>query len=396
MGLVIGAAETRAVAVERDVVVWSHSVPLSGETTLQEAVGSLLDAAPTGRARSAGLFAALGPSYAQLKALAGLPDAGDMHALSAVVQANTAALFLVGCGPVVPTSVRRHADGSVWGAALDRDAMRAIEQACARARIRLHGVTPAIAAVTAGAVDGTHAWCDDEVRLEAGVSGGHLLRLARTREGRNSLAVLPSITSVDVGQMVAASRAADAFMWRPEADERRKRTRRTRTYALTGTVVLTALCAVLAPTIRLLRAADATRPPRPGPQSSAFQPTRRELSRVSHELEQIQQFVAKRRSAVRLLASITAVLPESTAIVSLRVDSVGGTFTALAPHIADVIPALAAADDVTAPRLAGAVTREVMAGALLERAAIRFRFVGVPLQGVARGASAVPGSGAAQ
>ena len=81
-----------------------------------------------------------------------------------------------------------------------------------------------------------------------------------------------------------------------------------------------------------------------------------------------------RVTRVDVQRDIATVLPDSTAIVAFRIDSAGGTFTALATHVADVVSALADVDDLVAPRLAGAITRESTGGTRLERAAIRFRF----------------------
>jgi len=81
---------------------------------------------------------------------------------------------------------------------------------------------------------------------------------------------------------------------------------------------------------------------------------------------------ARRGRITLLLGAFSRVLPESTAIVELRIDSTGGSFTALSPHAADILPQLAGIDGATSARIAGTITRENVAGAQLERATFRF------------------------
>ena len=75
---------------------------------------------------------------------------------------------------------------------------------------------------------------------------------------------------------------------------------------------------------------------------------------------------------MRLVAQLGQSLPESTAIVSLRVDSVEGSFIAVAPHVTDVLGELGSVDRIQNARIVGGVTREAIAGARVERAALRF------------------------
>jgi hypothetical protein len=62
-----------------------------------------------------------------------------------------------------------------------------------------------------------------------------------------------------------------------------------------------------------------------------------------------------------------------TAMLTFHVDSVEGAFTAIAPHVADVLPELANAREIVEPRIVGSVTREVLGGVHVERASFRFR-----------------------
>ena len=57
----------------------------------------------------------------------------------------------------------------------------------------------------------------------------------------------------------------------------------------------------------------------------------------------------------------------------LLVALFAASFVAIAPHVADVLPELVSVEEVSGPRIVGSVTREVIGGARVERAAFRFR-----------------------
>ena len=74
-----------------------------------------------------------------------------------------------------------------------------------------------------------------------------------------------------------------------------------------------------------------------------------------------------------LLGELSQALPDSTALVSLRLDSLDGTFVALSPHAADMLSELVAVPGIVGPRIVGSVTKEIVGDAQLERATVRFR-----------------------
>ncbi len=76
---------------------------------------------------------------------------------------------------------------------------------------------------------------------------------------------------------------------------------------------------------------------------------------------------------VPLLGAIGDALPDSTAIVSLRVDSASGSMTVVSSAAARVLPALEELSGIAGAALAGSVSRENMGGARVQRVAIRFR-----------------------
>ena len=98
-----------------------------------------------------------------------------------------------------------------------------------------------------------------------------------------------------------------------------------------------------------------------------------ELRSVSQFLDAVASFESERGHVTRLLGDLSEAIPESTAIITMRVDSVEGSFVAIAPHVMDVLPELAGIHEMSGARVTGSVTRETFAGARLERATFRFR-----------------------
>ena len=91
-------------------------------------------------------------------------------------------------------------------------------------------------------------------------------------------------------------------------------------------------------------------------------------------LRQIRTFSTARRLLTPLLSSISLQLPESTAIVALRLDTLGGTLVALSPVGADLVAAVSTTPGIDAIQLSAPITRE-MAGPLeLQRMALRFHY----------------------
>jgi hypothetical protein len=111
-----------------------------------------------------------------------------------------------------------------------------------------------------------------------------------------------------------------------------------------------------------------------------------ELARVTQSLAVASAFDAHRGAVTVVLGRIAASLPDSTAITSLRVDSMQVALVAVAPHVTEVLPALASLDVTGGPRLTGTVSREVIGGVHVERAS--FLIKRVKPRKVARSASA--------
>jgi hypothetical protein len=113
---------------------------------------------------------------------------------------------------------------------------------------------------------------------------------------------------------------------------------------------------------------------------AAQRPTQTEMARLDGELnratallQRVRRFGAERGRVTLLLAALAREIPDSTALITLRLDSLEGSVTTITTQAADVLPQLTDIPGIVAPRIVGSITKETTAGAPLERATIRFR-----------------------
>jgi Tfp pilus assembly protein PilN len=97
-----------------------------------------------------------------------------------------------------------------------------------------------------------------------------------------------------------------------------------------------------------------------------------DLAHVSIALDEVAAFDRDRQPVTLLLDDLAHALPAGSALVTLRVDSAGGTLVALAPRAAALLERLEHLSSVSTPTFVGPVTREAAANAEVERVAIRF------------------------
>jgi hypothetical protein len=99
-----------------------------------------------------------------------------------------------------------------------------------------------------------------------------------------------------------------------------------------------------------------------------------DLARISNALNAVGSFANQRTPVSALLADLTRAMPNGTAILSLQVDTAGGSLVALGERATSVVASLETTRSVTSPRLVGPITREVVGGKELDRVSIRFGF----------------------
>lgn len=98
-----------------------------------------------------------------------------------------------------------------------------------------------------------------------------------------------------------------------------------------------------------------------------------EHDRASRALAAVRGFQAARPTVLQTLGELAKSLPESTAIVSLRLDESGVSVVLLSTRGSALLSGLASPSGYGAPQSVGAMTRESFAGREMQRAALNFR-----------------------
>lgn len=223
--------------------------------------------------------------------------------------------------------------GGVWyengawrGVSLSKSLAEALVAACHQRRIELRTIRPAGAgalALDALAVDA----CDERDAAPAVVD---LLRAARAAQRRRR-----------------ALRVAVAL-------------------ALTGVVLAIGL-----PALRARSELAALR--RELSEANATVYRLSERSGEGSRAEAVRAVSRDRGAALGLIEALSRVVPESAAVVNLRVDSTGGTLTVVAPRVADAISRLTSESRFSNAALAGAIVGEEQDHVALQRAVLTWR-----------------------
>lgn len=332
VGMVIGRTSVSVAVVRGDVIDWLRESAIDAEEERRAVVRSLLETIPSTRRRRLALGVLVEPPLVQVRRLEGLPPV-DERLLARLVSENAPALFLKRDGGMAIGKVHRMADG-LWGAAFDRDVVEEIAAVAADLRFDLRGIAP-VDAFREPIAFGSNDLCACAVGI---TSSTPLVWTRKAAEGRG---VAPRRLRI---AMVAALFVSGIAAWsapivRAVADERRMGR------ALAG------MRDVEAEALRSVT----------------------ELRLVTQSLDERAAFDARREGMTVLVDEIARALPESTALLSFRADSLDVNLVALGPRVTEVLPALGRVSGSHSVRVVGTLSHELVDGVRLERAAFRFR-----------------------
>jgi hypothetical protein len=390
VGIGVAGVVVRAVAVRDGNVLWAAESSVEGRS-IEAAVAELLTARRLRHWPRPTIVAAVGPARAQLRRLYGLPPILDAGALARLVSESTSRFFLRNGVPLVTTGVRRDRDGDSegWSAAIEQPVIAALESACRAHRLRLAAVLPTLAVIPHALHGDSLAWDDGEVCAHLTISGGRLTSVRRTVADPAAPAsehdavplAVPGLAALGAdgwrfadayGAAVASVR--DPLAYRPARAARVAPIRRWRLVAAGIASAIALASAILGPTLTVRHtAAQATRTLRAVARPRrAAEAAESDLAHVSGALDEVAAFDSDRHIATLLVNDLARALPTGGALVTLRVDSAGGTLVALAPRAAILIDRLEHVPGLATPTFVGPVTREVAGGSEVERVAIHF------------------------
>lgn len=385
IGLAIGQDTIRAVGLSRGVVVWTGSAIFDDAAALEAAARELLLAAPRKRRRPR-LVVAVGPSRCQTRRLSGIPVIDDDATVTGLVRENLSRFFLRNGIPLATGRAARGADGAWWAAAFEEPVLCALTAVARDTRMRLEGVVPALTLLPEAVKNAELVWRDGDLAVGVRYEGGRLAEVRRIAEPppphalelASGLAALgaDAATYADAYGAVVTDDLRELPGVNPGAADRRASVPRWRLVSVGFVLLLSMVAALLAPVVETTRTirraerqvAELAQPAREGFAAEAdlalFRSALAEFASLSR---------ASAQPTSRLLAAVAGALPESTAVIGLRVDSAGGQLVVLANRAASVPSRLEATELFAAAEITGAITREVAGGRERERATIRFR-----------------------
>jgi hypothetical protein len=375
IGLGVGSTSVRAVLVRNGTIIWRTTRTWGPGVPLEDAVKEVLEEC-RGRGWSRPtVTAALGPAFSQFRPLHGLPQGVAALTASQLIKANPDRFFVGAVGAIHVTAASA-SDGRLWGGALDASIVAAIARGCVVAGHRIAGCAPTVALLGAQLSNGVLEWRDGSHAVTAAYVAGMPTRIRRDRSsGEDSLREEAESDYADA--IAAATSAASPFLFDPLAANRVRRVRRALRSTLAVSFGFAVLASVLGPGLRAQRrAARAAEAYSLISNEAAVAARRQEQVRMDDEARaSVADFLGAARPLTALLADLTRAMPESTAIISLRVDGRGVAMVALAPAGAEVVASFAGIRSIERPQIVGAITRERLAERDLQRVALVARFV---------------------
>jgi hypothetical protein len=384
IGLAVRSDAVSAVAMRRGAIAWVASASLPDASALESVTMELLRNTPRGRWRRVYVVAAIGPTWCQTRRLSGLPPLRDAAVAAALVRENIARFFLRNGAPLLSSTAVPGPDGAWWSAVFDEPVVAAIRSVCEGSGLRLEAVVPTVTILPALIGTDRVIWRDGETSVLARFRDGRLLECHRTRQAPDAPPQLPgALTTLgsEAGSYIDAYAAASlddrehvpAYV--PGAEAKSSRVSRWRLVAAATAAGVTAFGALVSPGALALVGAARAEAEAAHLEAAARQPLADEadLARVRAALAEFDALArTSARPSTHLLAELARVLPDSAAIVSVRLDSAGGQVVVLASRAATVLARLERLRIVANPRVTGPITRERVDGHDRERVTVSF------------------------
>jgi hypothetical protein len=380
-GLLIDAGSVSIVAMNKGAMVF-HERRVSDRASTMEHIRALIARVPIGRLDRMTVSVVLSPTFAQLRLLTGLPGGLALETARRLVEENSERFFLGSSTRLAIATPISLEDGFIAGA-FESDIIDGIRALQDRRIIHVGTASSVLAGAMMRAGD-LIAWQFEDASIRVNIRGGKAVSAHRSMRDEHAVSVFAELvpTVVRVGPEFAAAFGAAVSDWNTVPHLNRRdlsgeagRPHRGVRAACVAAVIVSFLALLFAPGVvaaRVTKNADARERDQhivlARVSSAAAQARERSaVERHAHE------FNGTRRSMLQLLGAVTNVLPESTAVASVRVDSLAGTITILSPHSMPAVRALADAPQFEAMRVAGPIMHENSGGRELERVTVRFR-----------------------
>jgi hypothetical protein len=373
VGLGISTESLRAVCVRAGRVTWAREIALDVDMSMEDVLDELLASVPRPRTARIRVVAAVGPARSQVRRLRGLPPVKSGALLSALVRQDPTRFFLQNGVPVVTTDVQPLDDGTAWAGAIEKPVVDAIVRACRRRRWRTPLITPTAAALIRVIEDESIEWLDGDIALMLTHEHSELQDCRREAraphddlddEGTPVANILPAAPTF-AGDAVRFADAIGAatlgarlpLVHRPSSAKTNIALPVWRWTLAASCAVLAIAFALMAPGLVAIRDANRARQELASiaTASAAAMSTERQLAGSVLLLAELSRFDRSSRSMTMTLASITRAVRPPTMLLSIHVDSAGGTLVALTPRAMALLDMLAHAPELSAPTIVGPV-----------------------------------------
>ena len=377
-----------AVAVEGERVVWRGTRAIATSAQIGDTLLALLRELPRSR-RARPVRVALGPAFAHVRRLAGLPQSDDAQALTAAVAENLGRFFLLPTAPVRASRVVPLPNGEAWAATFDETTLLDVSRAVSGVGLRIEAIMPTVFALAEVAADGAGEWTDGDHVVAVEIREAQLHRLRASDSGAGSATPLTwrtSLTRVEPDPNGFAEAYGATVVHPPRAPialgigafagfsgsartlGSLRKPAMALAFALSAASFAPAITALIVEHVAVARL-------RADPSARAeVASLERSVDRRRRALGRLADFTSSRRSRTAELATISDVLPESCAVASLQIDSASVEVAIIAPRVGEVLQALEGDGRLWRIELAGSIARPTGSVQALERATVRFRF----------------------
>jgi hypothetical protein len=387
VGVGIGRDRLRAVALLGERIVWAGERPFASDDDLGAVLSAFLAEVPVRRFLPTALSAAVGPHFAPVKTLHGLPATEDPAVLSALVRENLATFFLKNGIPLVSTNALPIAPGVAIAGTVEEPVLEAVRQACATRRWRLRAVMPVAPALARVVEDDNIVWREGDLTTEITADAGGL-KWVRTRpsppdEPLPVLRPTPALAALGA----EASRFADAFgaaelgegasvrvhsMALAPAGSHRQWHRFRAPGLLLVVSVLGLFLAPLGSKLaeqRALRRVTAVSPEH----YHTIDRSLEQLAWTTSMLASTAHFTGTHPPLAPLLGTLAVVLPPDCFLLALELRETSGELTAACTDAAALLRTMRRVPEAADAELAGPVRRELIAGIERQRTAVRWK-----------------------
>ena len=386
LGVAIRAGSVSMIALRDDAIVWAGAGSFDELSELESTLVELLKQVPLSRWIRTRAVAAVSPSRCQTRAVVGLPPVRDAAVASALIRENVSRFFLRNGVPLTTARAIATKDGVWWSAAFEEPVVDVVRSACAKSRIKVEAFVPTIAVLSPRRSTSEIIWPDATVTTLARFDDGRLIECQRiggdAGAAHNALvptaldalgAEAPFYVDAYAAAIPRSLREIPTLSGTTQAD-------RDTVPPWRMTIAALAACAAcvagfLGPPLHARFVAEhaqreANRLERIEKQALVDEA---DLARFRAVLAEFKGLAtSSTRPVARLISTLASSLPDSAAIVSVRVDTLTAQIVVLAPRAATVLTRLERSRVIANPRIVGPITREKVAGREAERVIVRF------------------------